>query len=216
MEDEEEEDSANDTDFADSDTETTNGPLGKLTPRPAGDDIPSITELRAKLAKRIESIQAAKKVDGKTVVIEGETEESAQSREELLETRRKQRGLVRDNRRNKRKAERRAEKPKVTERVASNGKKGGGKANAPPKEPREERDFNDRDEDRPVKKSKVILLSLSLAPRTDCLSSHRQLHQPKKIPNLSPSPPFQLQHQSSSNQNHFHRQPILRNFPSPL
>lgn len=83
--------------------------------------------------------------------------------------RRKQRGLVRDNRRRKRKAERKDEKPKPVlkegERsVPSNGRKGGGKANAPPREEREERE--DRDEARPSKKSKVSLWSSSsdLAP----------------------------------------------------
>lgn len=128
--DDEEEDSANDTDFADSDDDEASAP--SLAPRATDPNAPAptVTELRERLQQRIADIQANKRGSAPKPAAEG----AVQSKEELLEDLRARRGLLRDNRRKKRKAERRGEKAaEPKERVPSNGRKGGGKANAPEK-----------------------------------------------------------------------------------
>ncbi|KAK4046550.1 hypothetical protein OIV83_006002 [Microbotryomycetes sp. JL201] len=159
--DEEAEDSPNDTDFVDSDEEDISVPKLHHPSENKGPS-PSVTELRERLRKRIQDIQAAKKSVGSKKrggadedaddddVNEDEETAQVKSKEDLLEERRR-RGALRDNRRKKRKEERKHEaltKPKRTENQPSNGRKGGGKANAA--------GFNGSDDeaDRPRKKTK--------------------------------------------------------------
>lgn len=191
----EEEDSANDTDFVDSDQDDDDeeielAPPTKTSRAKVDPNAPARTvdELRERLAQRIRDIQAAKAAraaakkggaqsqsrrsdggnndDDDEEAVTGDDEDlvgaggdEAQSKEDLLEERRR-RGLMRDNRRKKRKEERRAKgllaKP-TRGQEPSNGRKGGGKANAVPREPRDQHDGGDDGEDtsRPRKKTKV-------------------------------------------------------------
>ncbi|BGP40366.1 hypothetical protein JCM10449v2_004328 [Rhodotorula kratochvilovae] len=183
---EDEGDSPNETDFADSDDE--DGELleldaaGVLKGRGAaaaqeGDGpAPSITELREKLQRRIAEIQAKKggaagkgKAAAKKVAAgsddesddeeeEEEGEGAVTSKDDLLAERRR-RAALRDNRRKKMKERRATEKSDGAKKRAnepSNGRKGGGKANAP--------QGAQGDEERPRKKSKGDAPDSSLVP----------------------------------------------------
>lgn len=163
--DDEEEDSANDTDFADSDDEDEGALALALRATDPNAPAPTVSELRSRLQQRIADIQAHKRgAAAPKPSADGESA-PAQSKEELLDDLRARRGLLRDNRRKKRKAERRGEKAEQPkERIPSNGRKGGGKANAPEKVGedgwREDR-FGNRPQkrevdvdERPVKRSK--------------------------------------------------------------
>ncbi|GAA5854375.1 hypothetical protein JCM8547_001799 [Rhodosporidiobolus lusitaniae] len=170
----EEEDSPNESDFADSDDEDIAegdfleldeaGVLLKKKKEQQKEEgpAPTITELREKLQKRIADIQAAKagKAGGKagakkTAAKEkegGEDEEDDESepeiksKDDLLEERRR-RAALRDNRRKKVKEQKRLEKSEGAKRRAtepSNGRAGGGKVNV-----------RQAEEERPRKKAKA-------------------------------------------------------------
>ncbi|GAA5983738.1 hypothetical protein JCM5350_002377 [Sporobolomyces pararoseus] len=137
-EDNEEEDSPNDTDFADSDVEldgdeellelNEEGVLAQKKKKDTEGPAPTITELREKLQKRIADIQAKKKqaaggagpskkkaqsVDGDDDEEDADEEDGAgssvKSKDDLLEER-KRRAALRDNRRKKRKEQKKLEK----------------------------------------------------------------------------------------------------------
>lgn len=157
-EEDEDEDSPNETDFADSDQEIEGEELmelneeGVLAKEKKEGPAPTITELREKLQKRIADIQAKKKeaagggatkrkaqpAKGGDADDEDEDEEddgtaSVKSKDDLLEER-KRRAALRDNRRKKRKEQKKNEKSDGSKKRAiepSNGRAGGGKVNAP-------------------------------------------------------------------------------------
>ncbi|GAA5975468.1 hypothetical protein JCM11641_004275 [Rhodosporidiobolus odoratus] len=150
---EDEEDSPNESDFADSDDEdVAEGDFlelddeGVLRNKPASatGPAPTITELREKLQRRIADIQAKKQgvkagsAKGKGKKTEesdeedDEVEAEVKSKDDLLEERRR-RAALRDNRRQKRKEQKKLEKSDGAKKRAtepSNGRKGGGKVNA--------------------------------------------------------------------------------------
>lgn len=159
-EEDEEEDSPNESDFADSDQEIEGEELmelneeGVLAKAKKDGPAPTITELREKLQKRIADIQAKKKeaagagggatkrkaqpTKGADADDEDEEEDddgtaSVKSKDDLLEER-KRRAALRDNRRKKRKEQKKNEKSDGSKKRAiepSNGRAGGGKVNAP-------------------------------------------------------------------------------------
>lgn len=164
---EDEEDSPNETDFADSDEEDgemleldDQGKLKKDATAKAEGPAPTITDLREKLQRRIADIQAKKR--GEKAGKEGTraraasgdeheeededgSEAEVKSKDDLLAERRR-RAALRDNRRKKLKERLKAEKSDGAKKRASepsNGRKGGGKANAV------------QDEERPSKRAKV-------------------------------------------------------------
>ncbi|BGP24932.1 ribosomal RNA-processing protein 14, RRP14 [Rhodotorula toruloides] len=169
---EDEEDSPNETDFADSDDEdgemlelNDQGLLQEDGAKKSGGPAPTITELREKLQRRIADIQAKKRgekaaASGKKHADasddeEGEDEDEdedeegseaeVKSKDDLLAERRR-RAALRDNRRKKLKERLKAEKSDGSKKRAnepSNGRKGGGKANAV------------QDDERPRKKAKA-------------------------------------------------------------
>ncbi|SCV72116.1 BQ2448_4810 [Microbotryum intermedium] len=161
------EDSPNDTDLDDSDSD--DGIVGDndndelsvptLAPRDPSAPVPTVSALREKLRKRIGEIQAMKRSKSSPSSKEGGEVAEAQvkSKDDLLDERRR-RGALRDNRRKKRKEERKqqaqsgeGQKRKKEERGTSNGRKGGGKANAPGRIEAEEHD----EDSRPAKKGKT-------------------------------------------------------------
>ena len=164
---EDEVDSPNETDFADSDDEDGDvfeldaqgviaSKAGRKGSNASDAPAPTITELREKLARRIADIQAQKRVTkagpksgalagngGEAVNEEGSEEEDdddededgegeVRSKDDLLAERRR-RAALRDNRRKKLKERMKQEKSEGAKKRAnepSNGRKGGGKANA--------------------------------------------------------------------------------------
>ncbi|GAA6064043.1 hypothetical protein JCM10212_001469, partial [Sporobolomyces blumeae] len=139
---------------------------GVIAKDKASGPAPTITELREKLQKKIADIQARKKqaaggaggaavkkgtlatkasngdgADDEEVAGSADEEDGAasvKSKDDLLEER-KRRAALRDNRRKKRKEQRALEKSEGAKKRAnepSNGRKGGGKANAPAEEER--------------------------------------------------------------------------------
>ncbi|KAK4049468.1 hypothetical protein OIO90_005419 [Microbotryomycetes sp. JL221] len=191
VDDEDEQDSPNDTDFEDSDEEDIVMPasttLLKQQNQQQSGPAPTVTELRERLRQRIEQIQAAKRATTKSKKHqrdeaqdddnddEDDNEDGGaslvKSKEDLLEERRR-RGVMRDNRRKKRKQERKLEalnKPKRdTKEQPSNGRKGGGKANAPGRATAED----DADQDKPRRKAKLAESS-ALAPASTIVSTAR-------------------------------------------
>ncbi|SCZ88317.1 BZ3500_MvSof-1268-A1-R1_Chr2-1g04331 [Microbotryum saponariae] len=160
------EDSSDHTDFNDSDTDDgMEDEVPSLAPRDPSAPVPTVSALREKLQKRIGEIQAMKRSKaGSSSAKEAGGAEDAEvqvkSKDDLLEERRR-RGALRDNRRKKRKEERKqqmqsgdaTQKRKKDERGTSNGRKGGGKANAPGRVEEQEQD----EDARPAKKGKVSL-----------------------------------------------------------
>ncbi|GAA5955477.1 hypothetical protein JCM21900_002062 [Sporobolomyces salmonicolor] len=155
------EDSPNETDFADSDEEL-DGELLELDDEgvlankakkiKAEGPAPTVTELKEKLQRKIADLQAKKRSLGKGKKAgqeqdsdeendEGAEEGEVKSKDDLLEERRR-RAALRDNRRKKRKEQRKLEKSDGAKKRAtepSNGRKGGGKVNASQTENADER-----------------------------------------------------------------------------
>ncbi|GAA6051052.1 hypothetical protein JCM3770_005474 [Rhodotorula araucariae] len=178
-------DSPNETDFADSDDEDGEllqldaaGVLKGRTATPGDGPAPSITELKEKLQRRIAEIQAKKGgAAGKGTAAakkaaageseDGDSEDddeeegaegAVRSKDDLLAERRR-RAALRDNRRKKMKERRLQEKSDGAKKRAnepSNGRKGGGKANAP--------NAPQGDDERPRKKVKGDAGDSSLVP----------------------------------------------------
>ncbi|KAM0752648.1 SURF6-domain-containing protein [Meredithblackwellia eburnea MCA 4105] len=182
-------DSPNSSSFLDSDLENPDSgtELPLLPGRPKDAPVPTPRELKEKLQRRIEEIRKAKAGGGGVTPAaeedgesddeddEEDEQEEAKSKEDLLDSLRRKRGEVRDKRRKRRKEERREAKKngvKREKKEGSDGRKGGGKANAP-------RFANGDDgekgvDERPKKKTKTSESSLAVVPSSTSLAvAHR-------------------------------------------